>query len=56
MNTRIHDAELQLLTIAVAKDVGLDQNGLVAGFDSLFASRTEQGLHPILIYSVVAPG
>lgn len=56
MNTRIHDAELQLLTIAVAKDVGLDQNSLVAGFDSLFASRTERGLHPILIYSVVAPG
>lgn len=55
MSAKIHDAETQFLTIAVAKDIGLDQKGLVAQFDALNATRAELGLQPILIYSVVAP-
>jgi hypothetical protein len=55
MSTKIYDAEAQILTIAYAKDVGLDERGRVAWFDVRERSRGEAGLAPVLVYSVVAP-
>lgn len=55
MGTKIYDAETQFLTIAYAKDVGLDRENRVVAFDAEEGSREEAGLTALLVYSVVAP-
>lgn len=55
MGTKIYDAETQFLTIAYAKDVGLDRQRRVVAFDAEEVSREEAGLTALLVYSVVAP-
>lgn len=55
MGKKIYDADLQLLTIAYAKDIGLDESGYVEEFNSDVVSHADVGLAPILVYSVVAP-
>jgi hypothetical protein len=55
VGTKIYDAETQFLTIAYAKDVGLDRQHRVVAFDANEYSRKEAGLTALLVYSVVAP-
>jgi hypothetical protein len=55
MGKKIYDADLQLLTIAYAKDIGLDESGYIEGFNSNAVRHADVGLAPILVYSVVAP-
>jgi hypothetical protein len=55
MAHKIYDAEAQFLTIAYAKDVGLDRQNRVVYFDANEKSREEAGLSALLVYSVVAP-
>lgn len=53
MGTKIYDAETQFLTIAYAKDVGLDRQHRVVAFDAGENCREEAGLTALLVYSVV---
>jgi len=55
MAAKIYDAEMQYLTIAYAKDVGLDHLNRVVRFDHKALTRQDAGLEPLLVYSVVAP-
>lgn len=52
---KIHNAEMQYLTVAFAKSVGKAADGSVETFDSNSCSREEAGLRPLLIYSITAP-
>ena len=53
--SKIHDAELQYLTVAYAKTVGIDADGRVVTFDPDRISREAAKLSPLLIYSLAAP-
>jgi hypothetical protein len=53
--TKIYDAEMQYLSVAIAKDVGLDTRGGVVPFESDRISRECAGLKALLVYSIVAP-
>lgn len=55
MASKIYDSEMQYLTIAYAKDIGLDKRRRVVGFDHRAFTHQEAGLVPLLVYSVVAP-
>lgn len=55
MGIKIYDAETQFLTIAYAKDVGLDRQHRVVAFDADEDCLKEAGLTALLVYSVVAP-
>lgn len=55
MASKIYDSEMQYLTIAYAKDIGLDKRRRVVGFDHRVFTHQEAGLVPLLVYSVVAP-
>lgn len=55
MAAKIYDAEMQYLTIAYAKDVGLDKLNRVVRFDHITLTHDDAGLAPLLVYSVVAP-
>lgn len=53
--SKIHDAELQYLTVAFAKDIGIDSRGRIVRFESDQICREDAQLEPLLIYSLVAP-
>lgn len=53
--SKIHDAELQYLTVAYAKTVGIDADGRIVTFDPDRISREAAKLSPLLIYSLAAP-
>lgn len=55
MSIKIYGAETQFLTIAYAKDVGLDPQNHVVHFRNKEVSREEMRLTPLLVYSLVAP-
>lgn len=55
MAAKIYNAEMQYLTIAYAKDVGLDNLNRVVWFDHRSLTHHDAGLAPLLVYSVVAP-
>lgn len=55
MSRKIYSTEVQCLTIDFAKDVGLDSKGCVVVFRDDLTTRQQEGLQPLLIYSLVAP-
>lgn len=55
MASKIYDAEMQILTVSFAKGIGLKDRGKVDSFDELAGSHADDGLSPLLVYSLVAP-
>ena len=55
MANKVYDSELQYLTVAFAKRIGLGPSGSIGKFDDLSSSHAEAGLSPLLVYSLVAP-
>lgn len=52
---KIYDAEMQYLIVSYAKDIGLDENKRVVGFNNFVSSLEEKECTPLLVYAVVAP-
>lgn len=52
---KVYDADLQYLTVALAKRVGLAADGIVHSFDDLIVGLADADLRPLLVYSLVMP-